>query len=194
MKRWTVLIVVMVAALAAIVVSERRKAEAPVSPTAVLTVAADVQREVSRVPAAVTRISDAEEIQIGDAMAARRLMWHANDPADAEAVVVEAYVQKVGMHVAARAERKLPYRFHYVAEPYFVNAYALPGGHVFIGQGLLVAPDLGVFVEEFPEEVLVPGRKENVLPRFLSHRYVYQSGIWMWSRVVSLLLCDREIT
>lgn len=137
MKRWAVLIVVMVAAVGAIVVSERRKAEAPVSPGAVLTVAADVQRSVSRVPATVTRMSDAEEIQIGDAMAARRLMVHATNPADPDAAVVEAYVQKVGGHVAARAERKLPYRFHYVPEPYFVNAYALPGGHVFIGQGLI---------------------------------------------------------
>ncbi len=137
MKRWAVLIVVMVAALGAIVVSERRKAAAPVSPGAVLTVAADVQRHVSRVPAAVTRISDAEEIRIGDAMAARRLMVHSANSADPDAAVVEAYVQKVGAHVAARAERKLPYRFHYVPERYFVNAYALPGGHVFIGQGLI---------------------------------------------------------
>ncbi len=137
MKRWTLLIVLLAAAVAAVVVSERRKPEAPVSPTAVLTLAADAQRSVSRMPAAVTRISDAEEIQIGDAIAARRLTVHATNPADPDAAVVEAYVQKVGGHVAARADRKLPYRFHYVAELRFVNAYALPGGHVFIGQGLL---------------------------------------------------------
>ena len=137
MKRWAVLIAVMVAALAAIVVSERRKAEAPVSPGAVLTVAADVHRSVRGGRAVGPRISAAEEIRIGDARAARRLMVHATNAADPDAAVVEAYVQKVGGHVAARAERKLPYRFHYVAEPYFVNAYALPGGHVFIGQGLI---------------------------------------------------------
>ncbi len=137
MKRWAVLIVVMVAALGAIVVSERRKAEAPVSPTAVLTMAADVQREVSRLPAAATRISETEEIQIGDALAGRVAMMLPLGQQDADAVVVEAYIQKIGAHVAARAERKLPYRFHYVPDPHFVNAFALPGGHVFIGRGLI---------------------------------------------------------
>ncbi|MGH9555687.1 MAG: M48 family metallopeptidase, partial [Terriglobales bacterium] len=125
----------------AIVVSERRKAEAPVSPNAVLTMAADVQRGASRVPAAATRISDAEEIQIGDSMAARATMMWMGAAQDADAAVVEAYVQKIGSHLAARALRKLPYRFHYIPEDGMVNAFALPGGHVFIGKGLLELMD-----------------------------------------------------
>jgi predicted Zn-dependent protease len=69
-------------------------------------------------------------------MAARAemMMGKAQDPDD---VVVEAYVQKIGAQVAARAQRKLPYRFHYIPEDHFRNAFALPGGHVFIGKGLL---------------------------------------------------------
>ena len=39
--------------------------------------------------------------------------------------------------VSAHARRKFPYQFHYVPEPKFVNAFALPGGHVFVGEGLL---------------------------------------------------------
>ena len=35
------------------------------------------------------------------------------------------------------ARRKLPYKFHYIPDSDFVNAFALPGGHVFVGQGLL---------------------------------------------------------
>jgi len=141
MKRWIVLAVVLLIAGGAIFVSERRKVEAPVSPNAVLTVAADVQRGASRVPAAATRISDAEEIQIGDSMAARAAMMGMGASQDPDAVVVEAYIQKIGSHVAARAQRKLPYRFHYIAEGGFDNAFALPGGHVFIGQGLLAEMD-----------------------------------------------------
>ncbi len=141
MKRWAALALVMLAALGAMVLSERRKAEAPVSPVAVLTMAADVQRGVSRIPAAATRISEAEEIQIGNELAARYLIFLGTDSSDADAAVVEAYVQKIGAHVAARTQRKLPYRFHYVPQPHFVNAFALPGGHVFIGRGLLELMD-----------------------------------------------------
>jgi predicted Zn-dependent protease len=31
----------------------------------------------------------------------------------------------------------LPYRFHYVPDSNFINAFALPGGHVFVGAGLM---------------------------------------------------------
>jgi predicted Zn-dependent protease len=50
---------------------------------------------------------------------------------------VEEYLQKVGSVVSAHARRRFPYQFHYVPEPKFVNAFALPGGHVFVGEGLL---------------------------------------------------------
>jgi tetratricopeptide (TPR) repeat protein len=39
--------------------------------------------------------------------------------------------------VAANAHRKLPYQFHYIPDVNFINAFALPGGHVFIGEGLM---------------------------------------------------------
>jgi predicted Zn-dependent protease len=141
MKRWAVLAAVLLVAGGAIFVTERRNTEAPVSPSAVLTMAADVQREVSRVPAAATRISDAEEVRIGDAMAARFVMSRIGGTQDPDAAVVEAYVQKIGAHVSARAQRKLPYRFHYIPGDGMVNAFALPGGHVFIGKGLLEVMD-----------------------------------------------------
>jgi predicted Zn-dependent protease len=50
---------------------------------------------------------------------------------------VAAYISEVGARVAEHADRKLPYKFHYIPQDYFVNAFALPGGHVFIGKGLL---------------------------------------------------------
>lgn len=46
-------------------------------------------------------------------------------------------MSEVGDRVAARAHRKLPYRFHLVANLDLINAFALPGGHVFVGLGLL---------------------------------------------------------
>jgi predicted Zn-dependent protease len=47
----------------------------------------------------------------------------------------------VGGQVAAHAHRKLPYSFYYVPDPHFVNAFALPGGPVFIGGGLIALMD-----------------------------------------------------
>ena len=54
---------------------------------------------------------------------------------------VADYVNRVGARVAARAHRKLPYRFHYIPTMDFVNAFALPGGHVYIGAGLVALMD-----------------------------------------------------
>ena len=51
------------------------------------------------------------------------------------------YVSRVGAKVAARAHRKLPYKFHYIPNMDFVNAFALPGGHVYIGAGLVALMD-----------------------------------------------------
>jgi len=50
-------------------------------------------------------------------------------------------VDQVGGRLAPYAHRKLPYRFHYVPEPYLTNAFALPGGHVFVGKGLIALMD-----------------------------------------------------
>ena len=57
------------------------------------------------------------------------------------ATVTEDYVREVGEQVSAHARRNLPYRFHYIDQPWVVNAFALPGGHVFIGKGLISLMD-----------------------------------------------------
>jgi predicted Zn-dependent protease len=132
MKRWLFLGGVLLLSAGALVMAELRQADAPVSTRALLNFIADLQREVSRVPMRVTRLPDAEEIRIGNQIAqdfpqrpGRRYEERA------------AYVRKVGESLSIRARRKLPYQFHYIPGPDFVNAFALPGGHVFIGEGLL---------------------------------------------------------
>jgi predicted Zn-dependent protease len=50
---------------------------------------------------------------------------------------MQLYIESVGAREAAYAHRKLPYRFHYIPDSGFVNAFALPGGPVFIGAGLV---------------------------------------------------------
>src|SRR5205807_4513022 len=52
-------------------------------------------------------------------------------------VAMKSYVSTVARMVAGHARSKLKYKFHYVPSAYLVNAFALPGGHVFIGMGLI---------------------------------------------------------
>jgi predicted Zn-dependent protease len=54
---------------------------------------------------------------------------------------VEHYLTRVGSGLADHAHRILPYRFHYIPDPNFMNAFALPGGHVYVGGGLLQLMD-----------------------------------------------------
>jgi predicted Zn-dependent protease len=56
---------------------------------------------------------------------------------DAKPQELEQYVQKVGETLARHAHRKLPYHFHLIPEPSMINAFSLPSGHVFIGEGLV---------------------------------------------------------
>ncbi|MBI2678465.1 MAG: M48 family metalloprotease [Candidatus Koribacter versatilis] len=133
MKHRAVFVVIAIAAIAAIVVAQRRKAQANVGPDAIVHFIADTEHELSRLPAQSTRMSDAEEIAIGDQIARD----HLGELGDQGNTPMAEYVGHVGREVAARAHRKLPYTIHFVQDDTFVNAFALPGGHVFIGSGLV---------------------------------------------------------
>lgn len=132
MIKWIWFTFILALLLVAGVVTQTRKVDAPVAPNALLYLVADTERELTRLPMAYTRIPDSQEIAIGD-----RIARYQQSELSDENKQIEAYVQAVGARVAANAHRKLPYRFHYIPERYFVNAFALPGGHVFIGAGLL---------------------------------------------------------
>lgn len=137
MKRWLPFAVLVVAAVAVIAVVERRDSGTEVGPQAILHVIADSEREANRLPARVWRLSDEEEIRVGDEMADQYLATDGFDPSDPEQRRIQAYVTKVGTTVAIHTQRHLPYRFHYVPDANLINAFALPGGHVFIGGGMM---------------------------------------------------------
>ena len=137
MKHWIWLTGIVGLSVAAIVTSERHKVDAPASPAAVLYLVADTEQELTRMPVNFTRMSDDEEIQIGDEIAR---MYGASFPENNkkdEVATVEKYLNQVGGVLTARTHRKLPYRFHYIPNEYMINAFALPGGHVYVGAGLL---------------------------------------------------------
>jgi predicted Zn-dependent protease len=138
MKRWLMLILILGVSGVALYYAQRQK-ETAVGPEAVVNALAQTEREISRLPAGIVRLSDAEEISSGDAMAQNYLAQRGKlSDADLE---IENYVAEVGRVVAAHARRKLTYRFHYIPNANFVNAFALPGGHVFLGKGMLQLMD-----------------------------------------------------
>jgi beta-barrel assembly-enhancing protease len=139
MKHWALLAAVLLLLTAALIWGEVTKAQAPVGPEPILNLIADNQRELTRLPVAFAPLPDSEEIRIGEQL---ELSYAANFPTSSDDDrAVEAYVQQVGALEAAHAHRKLPYRFHYIPSRDFVNAFALPGGAVFIGGGLISLMD-----------------------------------------------------
>ncbi len=143
MKRLLVFLLLLAACGGAFYYSHRHQSQAHVGPEAVLNALAETQRDLGRVPAKLTRLSDAEEIRIGDGMASGYMAsgyttQSGKDAPEADAIAkTQQYVAQVGAMVASNARRKLPYRFHYIPDPSLINAFALPGGHVFIGAGLM---------------------------------------------------------
>lgn len=136
MKRFGVLAAVIAVAAVALYYGERSKADAPVTPAPLMHVIGDAEREATRVPMQMTRLSDDQEIEAGNRIAEHylTLLPNASTPEDQE---MQAYVERIGETLAADAHRRLPYRFHYVPDMGFINAFALPGGQVFIGKGLI---------------------------------------------------------
>ena len=134
MKRAILLTLVIALLGAALFVAQRRHAHAAVSAAPILYLVADSERDLARLPSHFTRIPDKEEIAIGKSLAQREL---GDRKLNADATAVEAYLNDVGRRMAPRAHRKLPFHIYYVADRDFDNAFALPGGPVFIGAGLI---------------------------------------------------------
>jgi predicted Zn-dependent protease len=138
MKRWIPLSVIFLAGLLAIVTAERHKIDLRPSPQAILSAVADGQHELTRIPSKLDRMSDEDEVRIGDELArSYEARWRPTATEGKAAVEIQAYLQQVGEKVSLHSRRKLHYKFHYVPQLSFVNAFALPGGHVFVGAGLL---------------------------------------------------------
>jgi predicted Zn-dependent protease len=78
-------------------------------------------------------MSEAQEIQLGQEMDAqvRREMGVYNDPE------LQRYVESIGLRLAKASERpNLPWHFAVVDEP-AINAFALPGGYIYVTRGIL---------------------------------------------------------
>jgi predicted Zn-dependent protease len=135
MKRAIAFIIVALIGAAALYFAQKRRQPVPVNANPMIEVVADVQRDVTRVPMRLTRISDEQEIRIGNELASGYALNQ--DTLTPEQKALQNYVRQVGGRLAAQAHRKLPYQFNIIADSGLLNAFSLPGGHVFIGAGLL---------------------------------------------------------
>jgi predicted Zn-dependent protease len=107
--------------------------------------------------------SKQQDVQLGEESAAqvRKQMTVINDP------VLTEYVNHVGKRLVASQEATesgFPFSFEVVADP-SINAFALPGGHMFINTGLLRAVDneaqlAGVMGHEMSHVILRHGTNQ----------------------------------
>src|SRR6185312_12163717 len=80
-------------------------------------------------------VSESQEIEMGkqSAQEVQQSIGYYNDPA------VQQYVSSIGMKMAKASERpNLPWEFHVVNDA-SVNAFALPGGFIFVTRGLMTS-------------------------------------------------------
>ncbi len=80
-------------------------------------------------------VSESQEIQIGreEAQKVGQSIGYYDDPA------VQTFVSGIGTRMAAESERpQLPWEFH-VVDDASVNAFALPGGFIFVTRGLMTS-------------------------------------------------------
>jgi predicted Zn-dependent protease len=135
MKHRILMTVAITSLLGALVVAQRQHAQARPSAEPVLYLVADSERDLTTLPSHFTRISDDDEAKYGDDLAEEYLATRAKlTPDDVD---IEKYVKEVGAQLASRAHRRLRYEFHFIPDRSFINAFALPGGHLFIGAGLI---------------------------------------------------------
>jgi predicted Zn-dependent protease len=135
MKRAVAFVIVLGIGATALYFSQRRQQPTPVSANAIVAMVADAQRDIARTPMRLTRLPDKEEIAIGEQLAQQYAV--AAERLTPEEQALENYVQRVGNKVAGHAHRRLPYSFHLLPDHAMINAFSLPGGTVYAGEGLL---------------------------------------------------------
>ena len=135
MKRLPILALLLLLCGGALYLAQRRKVDDAVGANAVVDVAADLERDITRGPMRITRLSDQDEARIGDELARR--YGYGEPYGNEQMAAIQNYVSHVGSRLAEHAHRRIGFHFHLVPDPSLINAFALPGGHVFVGWGLL---------------------------------------------------------
>ncbi len=94
----------------------------------------------SQTPSTQAVLTDADEVRIGGLLAAKFAEAEGLEPTP-QTKKIDEYLQKVTNLLAAHTKRKLPYHIHFDSDPGFKSAFALPGGELFIGAGVVAMMD-----------------------------------------------------
>ncbi|HYL36904.1 MAG TPA: M48 family metallopeptidase [Bryobacteraceae bacterium] len=136
-----------------------------VSLSSVREIWADVLRDADQVGYKVTRVPAVEEMRVGAEMHAA-MSWGAADPE------AERYVTAVGARVLPYVRRHdIQYTFHVIDSP-GVNAFALPGGHIYILGGML-----GFLQSESELAAILGHEMSHVDLRHCIERYQYRIAL-----------------
>lgn len=175
---------IVLAGLAGFVALERRGATTPISTRPLFYLIADTERELERLPLELTRVSVEEENSIGRKLALQYGL-HFREGESAESKRIREYISRVGQRVAAGVKRKgIHYNFYYRDDSSFVNAYAMPGGQVVFGRGLLeliesedeLAAILGHEIAHVDERHAIERLQYELKSRKLGLRGLYRLG------------------
>jgi predicted Zn-dependent protease len=142
---------------------------------------AQKQKRGSRGISTATRgYTDRDQIRLGATLAAQYARERGIGPT-VQSKQIESYLQAVADRLATRASRKLPYRIHYDPYPAFKSAFALPGGHIIFGGGILalmktedelaavIAHEIiHVDARQVDERVMQIAKERNISPANLS--------------------------
>jgi predicted Zn-dependent protease len=123
-------------------------------------------RDADEVGLQATRVSPEREMQLGAEIAQRTGGWGPEDPEASK------YVTAVGEELTPAVDRKaIRYDFHVIQSPE-INAFALPGGHVYVLSGLLD------FLQSEAELAAIVGHEiSHVDLRHCIERYQYELAL-----------------
>jgi predicted Zn-dependent protease len=154
-------------------------------------------------PAPAHVATDAQEIALGAALAARFAEERGLVPQNEQNRRIEAYLQSVADSLGRHTRRRLPWTIHYDPHPGIHSGFALPGGHIVIWGGILsymtTEDELAAIVAHEIEHIdddQVSGRIDSLV--HTQHRDVTDPSQWRWGEFgasygsVKENLCDYD--
>ena len=133
MKRYLPLLVLASITIAIGYVLIRHSRQAEVSLRSVQEVAGEVFEDADKIGQRIVRVSEAEEMEIGQKIA-EQIASSERLSANPDQV---KYVRLVGESLTVSVQRRGIHYHFYVLEAPFANAFAIPGGHVYVTAALL---------------------------------------------------------
>lgn len=130
-------------------------------------------------------VTDSAEIQLGAMLARQFDRERGLENPTEQGRRMEAYLQSIADSLAPHTRRKLPWRIHYDPHPGFRSGFALPGGQIVIGGGILALMSTedeaaAVIAHEIIhiDEGQVSGRIAELMSK--EHRSLTDSTQWQW--------------